>query len=187
MANRQDTQAYGGRPGIGRAPANEQLLGGGEGAPGQGGRAEDEGRAEGRSFGGPSASSEGAQLDDALKRYDTRYGRVHVDYGHDQNYRPGYHEGGSRFGFFGTSNDRGVDREQDFDADYLSWRERQMDRHDRDYADWRREQLRKYDDDYWRFRAERRDDFHQRFQDWRAQRDAEIGGPPDPPRTDETR
>ena len=23
-----------------------------------------------------------------------------ADYGHDENYRPGYHEGGTRFGFF---------------------------------------------------------------------------------------
>ena len=26
--------------------------------------------------------------------------RPHVDYPHDENYRPGYHEGGTRFGFF---------------------------------------------------------------------------------------
>jgi hypothetical protein len=126
-------------------------------------------RDEGRSFHG-----EDERLGADIKRYGARYGPAHVDYGHDQNYRPGYHEGGSRFGFFGPENDRGVDREQEFDADYLIWRDQQMQRHDRDYADWRREQHRRYDDDYWRFRAERRDDFHQRFQDWRAQRDAEA-------------
>jgi hypothetical protein len=120
-----------------------------------------------------------------------------ADYGHDENYRPGYHEGGTRFGFFGLSQDpshppprprsRAVDpyaeprdytfrpqTDQEFDPDYLSWRDQQMQRHDRDYADWRREQLRKYDDDYWRFRSERREDFHQRFQDWRTQRGAEV-------------
>lgn len=106
-----------------------------------------------------------------------------ADYGHDENYRPGYHEGGTRFGFFGLGPDRpaetprsrsfAADPDQEFDPDYLSWRDQQMQRHDRDYGDWRREQLRKYDDDYWRFRSERREDFHQRFQDWRAQRGAE--------------
>ena len=120
-----------------------------------------------------------------------------ADYGHDENYRPGYHEGGTRFGFFGlgqeqsagtpqpespASEPRGIPRDygfrpqtdQEFDPDYLSWRDQQMQRHDRDYADWRRDQLGKYDDDYWRFRSERREDFHQRFQDWRTQRGAET-------------
>jgi hypothetical protein len=157
MASRYDTQPHGAGADRPRAPGQ----GRGQGA-GQGGD-------EGRSFRG-----EDAHLSAEMKRYNARFGPVHVDYGHDQNYRPGYHEGGSRFGFFGLENDRGVDREQEFDADYLIWRDQQMQRHDRDYGDWRREQLRKYDDDYWRFRAERRDEFHQRFQDWRAQRETEA-------------
>jgi len=159
MASRYDTQPHG--AGSDRGPGRDEA------------RRDDE-RDPRRTYAGRSFRSEDQRLSAEMKRYNARFGPVHVDYGHDQNYRPGYHEGGSRFGFFGPENDRGVDREQEFDADYLLWRDQQMQRHDRDYADWRAEQLRKYDDDYWRFRAERRDDFHQRFQDWVAQRDAEA-------------
>lgn len=125
------------------------------------------------------------RLNAELERYERsrrRFGPA--EYDHDENYRPGYHLGGSRFGFFGgpggapygpgpqPAEYRSID-DRDFDPDYLSWRQQQMVRHDRDYEEWRREQMRRYDDDYWRFRAERREDFHQRFQDWRDQRDAE--------------
>lgn len=164
---------------------------------------------EGRSFSDPGFRAEDARLDAALNRQERERGRMRrPEYGHDQNYRPGYHEGGSRFGFFGlgaggeadrgprgpggrqgrpdwTAADYGFyqDIDQDLDPDYLHWRTQQLQRHDRDYADWRRHQLEQYDDEYRRFRAERRDDFHQRFQDWRAQRDAAAapaaGPPPD--------
>jgi hypothetical protein len=156
MPNRPDIQG----PGGGRPSPSEG-----------GGRA---GSGEGRAFGDPGFRAEDRRLTTDIARYRTRFGPAHVDYGHDQNYRPGYHEGGTRFGFFGGGAEQGVDRDQEFDPDYLNWRDQQMQRHDRDYLDWRREQRQKYDNDYWRFRAERRDDFHQRFQDWRAQRDAEV-------------
>jgi hypothetical protein len=35
----------------------------------------------------------------------TPTGPNRVDYPHDENYRPGYHEGGSRFGFFNGHDD----------------------------------------------------------------------------------
>ena len=104
-------------------------------------------------------------------------------YGHDQT----PHEGGARAararrprrgraaalaGEFG-GHDYGFRPadDQEFDPDYLIWREQQM-RGTTATTPWRREQHRRYDDDYWKFRAERREDFHQRFQDWRAQREA---------------
>ncbi|MBS0333816.1 MAG: hypothetical protein JSS35_13700, partial [Proteobacteria bacterium] len=136
-------------------------------------------RAGARSF-----EADDARLNDDLDRYERNRRRFGpAQYGHDENYRPGYHQGGTRFGFFGGPEGAGygpgpqpseygyrsID-DQDFDPDYLSWRQQQLARHDRDYADWRREQTRKYDDDYRRFRGERREDFHQRFQDWVAQR-----------------
>jgi len=153
---------------------------------------------QGRTFDDPGFRAEDARLNAALNRQDREPGRIRQpDYGHDQNYRPGYHEGGSRFGFFGLGrggdaasarapsgvrqgraswragdDDLPSDIDQDLDPDYLHWRTQQLQRHDRDYADWRRQQREQYDDEYRRFRAERRDDFHQRFQDWRAQRDA---------------
>lgn len=147
---------------------------------------------EGRSFVDEAGfRAEQARLEAALARQERERGRPRApEYGHDQNYRPGYHEGGSRFGFFslgetygdrsgqayGTRSDYAfnADIDQDFDPDYLHWRNQQLQRHDRDYADWRRHQREQYDEEYRRFRTERRDDFHQRFQDWRAQRDAEA-------------
>lgn len=138
-----------------------------------------------RSFADMTFEAEDARLNAALERYERgrpRFGPA--EYGHDENYRPGYHQGGTRFGFFGGPDGARYDAgpqmgyarsldEQDFDPDYLAWRQQQMARHDRDYGEWRREQMRRYDDDYWKFRAERREDFHQRFQDWRAQRDTD--------------
>jgi len=136
---------------------------------------------EGRAFSDPAFRAEDARLNAALDRHDRERGRARrPDYGHDQNYRPGYHEGGSRFGFFGLGRDD-HDIDQDFDPDYLHWRAQQMERHDRDYADWRRHQHELYDEEYRRFRAERRDDFHQRFQDWRAQREAAASAAATPP------
>ena len=152
--------------------------------------------------GDPGFRVEDARLNAALDRYERERGGRRADYGHDQNYLPGYHEGGSRFGFFSlggdaeperargsrpepyrTAADQAFDRDidQDLDPDYLHWRAQQMARHDRDYADWRRHQREQYDEEYRRFRAERRDDFHQRFQDWRAQRDAEASAAATPP------
>jgi len=44
---------------------------------------------------------EDERLSKALKRYDrTRAGAPGAEFGHDQTYRPGYHQGGVRFGFF---------------------------------------------------------------------------------------
>lgn len=144
-------------------------------------------RDERRAFSDMTFEAEDARLNAALEHYErNRPGFGGAEYGRDENYRPGYHRGGSRFGFFGGPDgalhgpaskameygQRSLD-EQDFDPDYLSWRQQQMARHDLDYMEWRREQVRRYDDDYWKFRAERREDFHQRFQDWRTQRDAE--------------
>lgn len=144
-------------------------------------------RNEARSF-----EADDERLRAELERYERTRGRFGpAEFGHDENYRPGYHLGGTRFGFFGGAEGAGygpgpqpsefgyrsID-DQDFDPDYLSWRQRQMMRHDRDYSEWRREQMRRYDDDYWRFRAERREDFHQRFQDWRDQREAERAAAP---------
>lgn len=172
MPNRYDTRGFGSERG-----------------PRQGDRAPE--RREGRSFDTPDYDThfraEDARLNAALDRYERD--RPHFgpeEYGHDENYRPGYHQGGTRFGFFGGPNGSSVGAapqpfrsldEQDFDPDYLSWRQSQLSKHDRDYGDWRREQMRRYDDDYWKFRSERREDFHQRFQDWLAQRDAEKTAP----------
>jgi len=157
-------------------------------APGSTGR-DSEGRVFGRAAGEPARDpgrdpvfrAEDARLDAALRREErARGGGRRPEYGHDQNYRPGYHEGGSRFGFFGLGReDRDID--QDYDPDYLHWRDQQMARHDRDYGDWRRHQREQYDEEYRRFRTERRDDFHQRFQDWRAQRDAAASAAAVPP------
>jgi len=147
-------------------------------------------RPEDRSFGAdPGFQVEDARLGAALKRHERERSRTRpADYGHDGNFRPGYHEGGSRFGFFPLNQTYGADYasnpgviDQDFDPDYLHWRAQQLQRHDRDYSDWRRHQCEQYDEEYRRFRAERRDDFHQRFQDWRAQRDAETKASATPP------
>jgi hypothetical protein len=161
MPNRNVTRGLGG-PGDGDADRSEQDRS----PPGRG-------VPESRSFGDPIFRSEDAHLKADLSRYAREQNRIAPpEYGHDQNYRPGYHEGGSRFGFFRSDDYRRPQADQEFDPDYLGWRDRQLQKHDSDYVEWRREQQRKYDDDYWRFRAERREDFHQRFEDWRAQRDA---------------
>lgn len=44
---------------------------------------------------------EDERLEKALKRYDrARAGSKGAEFGHDQTYSPGYHQGGVRFGFF---------------------------------------------------------------------------------------
>ncbi|THD62607.1 hypothetical protein [Phenylobacterium sp.] len=44
---------------------------------------------------------EDERLDKALKRKEReRAGAPGAEFGHDQTYRPGYHQGGVRFGFF---------------------------------------------------------------------------------------
>ena len=191
MPNRNDTRGFGG-PGQGeddRDRRDREARGGPTRGPVRGD--------EGRAFGDPGFRAEDARLNAELNRYDRQRGRpARVEYGHDQNYRPGYHAGGSRFGFFGLGHDpeprpRNAsdvrdpqpyggpierayhpDADYDFDPDYLHWRDQQMRRHDHHYADWRRHQHEQYDEEYRRFRDERRDDFHERFQDWRARRDA---------------
>jgi hypothetical protein len=166
MPNRNDTQGFSG-PGFT-----------GERGP----REASEARGEDRVFRDARARGDDARLTAEFSRFDRTRGPRRPDFGHDENYRPGYHEGGTRFGFFGVSqgeHPRSLD-DRAFDADYLSWRDQQLQRHDHDYAEWRAEQLRRYDDDYWKFRSERREDFHQRFQDWRAQREAAAVPPPNP-------
>jgi hypothetical protein len=59
---------------------------------------------------------------------------------------------------------------QDFDPDYLRWREAQLRRHDRAFEDWRREQRDRYDAEYRRFCADRRRRPGQSFEAWRADR-----------------
>ena len=175
MPNRDDPREFGG-PTLGGErgrPQSDQRNAPDRGASGRG---------EGRAFSDPRARAEDARLTADLRRFERSRGLRRPDYGHDENYRPGYHEGGTRFGFFGVSQGeyhRNLD-DQEFDPDYLHWRGQQLQRHDRDYADWRRHQSEQYDEEYCRFRAERRDDFHQRFQDWRAQRDAAAAPPPNP-------
>lgn len=60
--------------------------------------------------------------------------------------------------------------DQEFDDDYLRWREEQLRAHDRDYQDWRRDQQRQHDEEYRRFRQERQRNFGRAFHEWRAQR-----------------
>lgn len=50
---------------------------------------------------GGEFDAQDAKLDKALKRNDRdRAGSPGAEFGHDQTYRPGYHQGGVRFGFF---------------------------------------------------------------------------------------
>lgn len=67
--------------------------------------------------------------------------------------------------------------DQEFDVDYLRWRDAQLRAHDRDYEDWRREQMRQYDDQYRQFRSERQRSFGRAFHEWRSQREGEPRGP----------
>jgi hypothetical protein len=67
---------------------------------------------------------------------------------------------------------------EEFEPDYVRWRDEQMRAHDRDYQDWRREQHQQYDEQYRQFRRERQRHFGQAFHDWRSQRSA-VGGIPD--------
>lgn len=76
---------------------------------------------------------------------------------------------------YGSSAQTHVD--QEFDADYLRWRDEQLRAHDRDYQDWRREQMRHYDDQYRKFRSERQRSFGRAFHEWRAQRGAAADAP----------
>lgn len=69
--------------------------------------------------------------------------------------------------------------DQEFDSDYLRWRDEQLRAHDRDYQDWRREQIQQYDDQYRRFRSERQRNFGRAFLEWRAQREAASGSAED--------
>ena len=92
MPNRNDTRGFGG-PGQGeddRDRRDREARGGPTRGPVRGD--------EGRAFGDPGFRAEDARLNAELNRYDRQRGRpARVEYGHDQNYRPGYHAGGSRF------------------------------------------------------------------------------------------
>jgi len=49
----------------------------------------------------PDFEVEDARLSKALRRIEReRAGHRGAEFGHDENYTPGYHEGGVRFGFF---------------------------------------------------------------------------------------
>jgi hypothetical protein len=49
----------------------------------------------------PSFDAHDARLDRELRRFDRmRAGSKGAEFGHDETYVPGYHEGGTRFGFF---------------------------------------------------------------------------------------
>jgi hypothetical protein len=46
------------------------------------------------------------RLNKELGRFDrARAGSKGAEYGHDENYAPGYHEGGARFGFFNNQGE----------------------------------------------------------------------------------
>lgn len=54
-----------------------------------------------------SFEARGARLKAELARYDrARAGCRGFEYGHDESYTPGYHQGGVRFGFFNGHEDR---------------------------------------------------------------------------------
>lgn len=76
---------------------------------------------------------------------------------------------------FGAPHDYAYHPHQEFDADYLHWRDEQLRSHDRDYDEWRKHQHRQYDDDYRRFRSERRDHFGKNFHEWRSQQNMTTG------------
>ena len=98
MPNRNDTGGFGG-PG----------YGGDAGRPDMNDR-EARGRgSEDRVFGDPRARREDARLTGELGRFDRARGPRRPDFGHDENYRPGYHAGGTRFGFFGVKEGECLD------------------------------------------------------------------------------
>jgi hypothetical protein len=54
---------------------------------------------------------EDERLNKALKRNErARAGSPGAEFGHDQTYRPGYHQGGVRFGFFHDHDERRKDK-----------------------------------------------------------------------------
>ncbi|MFI4966784.1 MAG: hypothetical protein ACHP9T_15630 [Caulobacterales bacterium] len=102
MPNRDDTRGFSGpAAGGGDSDRREREAQGGQGR-----------SREGRAFDDAGFRADQARLNADLNRYDRQRGRpVRVQYGHDQNYRPGYHEGGSRFGFFGLGQEYGMEAE----------------------------------------------------------------------------
>jgi hypothetical protein len=70
--------------------------------------------------------------------------------------------------------------DDDFDLEYLRWRDEQLRDHDRDYAEWRRQQHAQYDEQYRQFRQERREHFGRAFHEWRSQRSLGAGAPVPP-------
>jgi hypothetical protein len=116
MPHRDNSRGFG----FGRGPDREHREERGEAGRGEAGRgdlgrgAPGHGGPEDRSFDDAGFRAEDARLNADLHRYERSRGRpVRVEYGHDQNYRPGYHEGGSRFGFFGLNQEYGVEAGRD--------------------------------------------------------------------------
>lgn len=117
----------------------------------------------------------GALHDQDRTNYGSGYDREGGGYGrgdHRSAYRePDLNRRGSGVHEFGPPADYGYQpSSDDYDPDYLTWRDEQLRAHDRDYGEWRREQHRKYDDEYRNFRNERREHFGRSFHEWRSQR-----------------
>lgn len=93
-----------------------------------------------------------------LGRYEPRWRRADRPYGYYQAREP-----------VGRRHDHRPHADDDFDHNYLNWRDEQLRGHDRDYHDWRRAQHEQYDTDYRSFRQERQQTFGKSFQDWRAE------------------
>jgi hypothetical protein len=136
--------------------------------------------------------AEDAHLKADLRSFGAHWGRTHLDYGHDQNYRPGYHEGGTRFGFFrgqeydvegGPARRQGGSGPNDRDtgveqfgqpADY-AYRPETADREfDPDYLNWRQQQLRKHDRDYADWRREQTRKYDDDYWRFRAERQEDF-------------
>jgi hypothetical protein len=136
--------------------------------------------------------AEDAHLKADLRSFGAHWGRTHLDYGHDQNYRPGYHEGGTRFGFFrgqeygaeggparrpdgSGPNERDTGVEQfGQPADY-AYRPESADREfDPDYLNWRQQQLRKHDRDYADWRREQTRKYDDDYWRFRAERQEDF-------------
>jgi hypothetical protein len=101
---------------------------------------------------------------------DTRFGERRPGFDWDD---PGLGQSQAGYGAGARSHP-----DEEFDPDYLRWREEQMRGHDRDYQEWRRAQHRDYDDQYRRYRDERQRHFGEAFHQWRAHRSS-VGGVPD--------
>jgi hypothetical protein len=144
---------------------------------------------EARSFGeDPVFEAEDRRLEAELRRHERERGRTRSpEYGHDQNYRPGYHEGGTRFGFFGLEPDRGEghggDREGELRAqgrtrgagpyrapgDHAFQPDIDQD-FDPDYLHWRAQQMQRHDRDYADWRRHQHEQYDAEYRRFRAER-----------------